>query len=70
MLSDDANTCSWTLDGKVMDSCDITGYFSSSTDDFADGVYISVGGGAGFRKNLWRCATAMRYCQPRAWTLL
>jgi len=56
MLSDDGNTFSWLLDGKVMDSCDITGYFSSSTDDFADGIHISIGGGAGFRKNLWRFA--------------
>lgn len=56
MLSNDGNTFSWLLDGMVMDSCDITGYFSSSTDDFADGVYISIGAGTGFRKNLWRFA--------------
>ena len=54
MLSDNGNTFAWLLDGKVMDSYDITGYFSSSTDDFCEGVYISIGGGAGFRKNLWR----------------
>jgi len=56
MLSDNGNTFAWLLDGKVMDSYDITGYFSSSTDDFCEGVYISIGGGAGFRKNLWRFA--------------
>lgn len=64
MLSDDGNTFSWLLDGKVMDSCDITGYFSSSTDDFADGVYISIGGGAGFRKNLWRFANPRLRVKP------
>ena len=64
MLSDDGNTFSWLLDGKVMDSCDITGYFSSSTDDFADGVYISIGGGAGFRKNLWQFANPRLTVKP------
>ena len=56
MLSNDGNTFSWLLDGKVMDSADISGYFSSSTDVFAEGVFISIGGGAGFRKNRWRFA--------------
>lgn len=56
MLSDGGNTFSWMLDGTVMDSYDITGYFGSSTDDFAEGAYISIGGGAGFQKNLWRFA--------------
>jgi len=64
MLSNDGNTFSWLLDGKVMDSCDISGYFSSSTDDFADGVYISIGGGAGFRKNLWRFANPRLTVKP------
>lgn len=56
MLSNDGNTLSWLLDGKVMESCDITGYFDSSTDDFSEGVYVTVGAGAGFRKNSWRFA--------------
>jgi hypothetical protein len=64
MLSDDGNTFSWLLGGKVMDSCDITGYFRSSTDDFADGVHISIGGGAGFRKNLWRFANPRLTVKP------
>ena len=54
MLSDDGNTFSWMLDGKVMDTHDITGYFSSSTDDFANGAYVTLGGGGSYRKNLWR----------------
>jgi len=56
MLSDNGNTFSWLLDGHVIDSHDITGYFDIGSDDFADGVFISIGGGAGFRSNRWRFA--------------
>jgi hypothetical protein len=45
-------------EGCCKAGCSEGRYFSSSTDDFAEGVYITVGAGAGFRKNLWRFANA------------
>ena len=41
-LSDDANTVYWTLDGKVMDRVDITGYFSSSPESIRKGAHLTV----------------------------
>ena len=41
-LTDDANTVYWTLDGKVMDRVDITGYFSSSPESVRKGAHLSV----------------------------
>ena len=41
-LSDDANTVYWTLDGKVMDHADITGYFHSSAASIQEGAHLSI----------------------------
>ena len=41
-LTDDANTVYWTLDGKVMDRVDITGYFSSSPESVREGAHLTI----------------------------
>ena len=53
-LTDDANTVYWTLDGQVMDSVDIAGYFSSSPESVQDGAFLTVMGAASFQLNTWR----------------
>ena len=53
-LTDDANTVYWTLDGQVMDSVDIAGYFSSSPESVQDGALLTVMGVASFQLNTWR----------------
>ena len=53
-LTDDANTVYWTLDGQVMDSVDIAGYFSSSPESVQDGAFLTVMGVASFQLNTWR----------------
>ena len=40
-LTDDANTVYWTLDGQVMDSVDIAGYFSSRPESVREGAFLS-----------------------------
>ena len=41
-LSDDANTVYWTLDGRVMDRADITGYFESSRESVREGAHLTI----------------------------
>ena len=41
-LTDDANTVYWTLDAKVMDRVDISGYFNSSPESVRDGAHLTV----------------------------
>jgi len=41
-LTDDANTVYWTLDGKVMDRADISGYFKSSPESVREGAHLTV----------------------------
>ena len=41
-LADDANTVYWTLDGKVMDRADISGYFSSSPESVREGAHLTI----------------------------
>ena len=52
-LTDDGNTLSWTLDGKVMDTVDISGYFTSDPEFARDGAYVSISG-AGYQPHLWK----------------
>lgn len=56
LLSDDGNTLSWRLDGKVMDTVDISGFFSSSPGCVADGAYATIAGGASYQHNVWTVA--------------
>jgi hypothetical protein len=51
-LTDDGNTVSWTLDGKIMDTVDISGFFTSDPECVGDGAYISLSG-AGYQPHLW-----------------
>ena len=41
-LTDDANTIYWTLDGKVMDVADISGYFHSSPESVREGAHLTI----------------------------
>ena len=52
-LTDDGNTASWTLDGTVMDTVDISGYFTSDPEFVKDGAYVSLSG-AGYQPHIWR----------------
>ena len=61
LLADDGNTLSWQMDGKVMATVDITGYFSSSPGCVAEGAYATVVGGAGYQRNVWTVAD-LRVC--------
>ena len=51
-LTDDGNTVSWTLDGTVMDTVDISGYFTSNPEFLKDGAYVSLSG-AGYQPHIW-----------------
>ena len=63
-LTDDANTVYWTLDGQVMDSADITGYFSSSPDPVGEEAFLSVIGVGGFERNTWKMDDLEIYVSP------
>ena len=64
-LTDDANTVYWTLDGQVMDSVDISGYFSSSPESVVDGAFLTVTGVGSVYLNTWRMDDLELYGSPR-----
>ncbi len=53
-LTDDANTVYWTLDAKVMDRADISGYFGSQREACCDGAFLSIMGVGCFQRNIWK----------------
>ena len=53
-LTDDARTAYWKLDGKVMDSFDITGYFDSSPKCAKEGLYLTIAAAGIYQKNVWK----------------
>ena len=53
LLIDDGNTLSWLMDGKIMDTVDISGFFSSSPDCITDGAFATIVGGASYQHNVW-----------------
>ena len=57
-LSEDANVLSWMLDGKIMDTVDITGFFASSPGCAAKGLYATICGGSSYRTNCFKIADA------------
>ena len=63
-LTDDANTVYWTLDGQVMDSVDIAGYFSSSPESVQDGAFVTVMGVGSFQLNTWKMDDLQIYASP------
>ena len=63
-LTDDANTVYWTLDDRVMDSIDISGYFSSSPESVEDGAFLSVSGLGLFERNTWKMDDLEMYVSP------
>ena len=63
-LTDDANTLYWTLDGQVMDTFDITGYFSSSPESVREGAFLSVVGVALFQRSTWKMDDLEIYVSP------
>ncbi len=63
-LTDDANIVYWTLNGQVMDSIDITGYFSSSPESVREGAFLSVMGVGLFEKNTWKMDDLEIYVSP------
>lgn len=50
-IGDDGDSLAWTLDGKMMDVVDISGFFSSSAERFKDGAYAIIAGGASYAEN-------------------
>ena len=64
-LTDDANTIYWTLDGEVMDSVDISGYFSSSPESVVDGAFLTVMGVGSAYLNTWRMDDLELHGSPR-----
>ncbi len=53
LLTDDGNTLSWLMDGKMMDTVDINGFFSSSPGCVAEGAFATVVGGGSYEQNTW-----------------
>ena len=52
-LTDNGNTASWTLDGQVMDTVDISGFFTSNPEFVREGAYVSISG-AGYQPHIWK----------------
>jgi len=53
-LTDDGNTLYLTLDGKVMDTVDITGHFSSRPEVIKDGAYVTIAAAGSYQTNVWK----------------
>ena len=53
LLTDDGNTLSWLMDGKKIDTVDISGFFSSSPGCVAKGAYATIVGGGSYEQNTW-----------------
>ena len=53
-LTDDASTVYWTLDDQVMDTIDISGYFTSSPESVQGGSFLTVMGLGTYQQNTWR----------------
>ena len=53
-LTDDASTVYWTLDDQVMDTIDISGYFTSSPESVQGGAFLTVMGLGTYQQNTWR----------------
>ncbi len=64
-FTDDGNTVCWTLDGTVMDTADISGYFASSPESVKDGAYVSLCG-AGYQPHLWTFGDVKVYANSPA----
>jgi hypothetical protein len=52
-LTDDGNTLSWTLDGRAMDTVDISGFFQSSPAAVREGAYASICTGGSYQHSTW-----------------
>ena len=52
-LTNDGNTLSWLMDGKMIDTVDISGFFSSSPGCVAEGAFATVVGGGSYERNAW-----------------
>ena len=63
-LSDEGNTVYWTLDGQVMDTSDVSGYFSSSPESVRAGAFLSVMGVGLFERNTWEMDDLEIYVSP------
>ena len=62
-LTDDGNTLYWTLDGEIMDTVDITGFFSSKPEYVKDGAYVTISG-AGYQPHSWEIDDVAIYTSP------
>lgn len=56
MIGDNGNTLSWLLDGKVMDTVNISDFFSSSPGCVAEGAYATIVAAGSYRENVWKIA--------------
>ena len=63
-LTNDAGTVYWTLDGQVMDSIDISGYFASSLDSVSGGAFLTVMGLGTYQQNTWKMDDLEIYVSP------
>ncbi|MEX0678696.1 MAG: hypothetical protein WD063_16575 [Pirellulales bacterium] len=52
-LTNDARTAFWTLDGRRMDSFDVSGYFASRPDSIRDGLYLTIAGAGIYQENVF-----------------
>lgn len=50
-IGNDGDSLGWTLDGRMMDEVDISGFFGSSAELFKDGAYAIIAGGSSYAEN-------------------
>ena len=60
-LTDSGDTVYWTLDGRVMDTVDISGFFQSSPDAVGLGAYASICMGGSYQENTWKLSDVRLY---------
>ena len=62
-LTNDGTTLYWTLDGEVMDTVDVTGFFSSHPESVTEGAYVTISG-AGYQPHFWKIDDVAIYASP------
>ena len=52
-ITNNGNMVHWTLDGRVINSAQMTGFASSKPDAFRDGAYVTIYANGGYPNNIW-----------------
>ena len=60
-VTDDGNIVDWTLDGKVMATANIKGFFSSSPGGLRQGAYVTLFANGSYRTNIWEYSNVNVY---------